>query len=138
MVQETCAPRCEQCGRFFKPKRSWHVYRFCSVKCRSVALGKRSRKGPAEFWAKVRKTGWCWLWLGSRYHRYGYFQAAGQRMAAHRYAYELVVGPVPSGLELDHLCGNRYCVNPAHLEAVTHQVNVARGGLAEANRRRKK
>lgn len=46
---------------------------------------------------------------------------------AHRLSYELFVGPIPDGYELDHLCRNRGCVNPAHLEAVTHRVNVLRG-----------
>ena len=46
---------------------------------------------------------------------------------AHRFAYELAYGPIPEGLELDHLCRNASCVRPTHLEAVTHQVNMVRG-----------
>jgi hypothetical protein len=49
---------------------------------------------------------------------------------AHRLSYEWLVGPVPEGMELDHLCRVRHCVNPSHLEVVTHSVNVIRGNEA--------
>jgi hypothetical protein len=80
-----------------------------------------------RFWAKVEKTDSCWLWTGSTRSAYGTFWN-GQRAAnAHRVAYELLVGPIPEGLELDHLCRVPTCVNPAHLEPVTHAENVRRG-----------
>lgn len=85
----------------------------------------------------------CWHWTGAVYqnprypqHKYGnYTQYFGREngksirraMVAHKFAYQTLVGEVPRGLELDHLCENKLCVNPAHLEAVTHQVNVVRG-----------
>lgn len=70
----------------------------------------------------------CWLWSGHKDQKgYGRFYWKGLNEYAHRWAYEYFVGAVPVGLELDHLCRNRGCVNPAHLEAVTHRVNVARG-----------
>ena len=85
------------------------------------------------FWFWVNKTDTCWLWEGNiATNSYGLYTAnfSGQRQTkrAHRLAYELMVGPIPDGLELDHLCRVRNCVNPAHLEAVTHQENVLRGG----------
>ena len=81
-----------------------------------------------RFWAKVDKTEGCWLWT-AYVNRDGYGRVSfNQTMRlAHRVAYELLVGPIPSGLELDHLCRVPACVNPAHLEPVTHQENIRRG-----------
>lgn len=72
----------------------------------------------------------CWTWSGSLAHGYGRLQVAGKSTMAHRFAYEHFVGPIPVGLELDHLCRNPACVNPTHLEPVTHAENVRRGDIA--------
>lgn len=70
----------------------------------------------------------CWLWQGTKtLAGYGQMRVAGVRMYTHRISYELNVGPIPAGLELDHLCSVRECCNPDHLDPVTHAVNVARG-----------
>lgn len=76
---------------------------------------------PCWPWKRVQKTGYA--------RGYGRFQlqSDSRNIMAHKASYEHFVGPVPEGLELDHLCRNRRCVNFAHLEAVTHAVNVARG-----------
>jgi hypothetical protein len=85
-----------------------------------------------RFWAKVEKTDGCWLWTASKVHNgYGNFYIGrdGERVIfayAHRVAYELLVGPIPNGLQLDHLCQVRHCVNPEHLEPVTQQENIRR------------
>ena len=71
----------------------------------------------------------CWIWTGALNER-GYGRAWGG--PAHRVFYERHVGQVPPGLELDHLCRNRACVNPAHLEPVTHAENMRRSALALA------
>lgn len=80
-----------------------------------------------RFWSKVDKTDGCWLWAGA-HDRYGYGQVrlASRLQLAHRVAFELTVGPIPDGLELDHLCRVRTCVNPSHLEPVTHKENLHR------------
>ena len=70
----------------------------------------------------------CWNWKAQRtWNGYGRFRLDGKLHYAHRVCYELVKGKIPEGLELDHLCRNRGCVRPGHLEAVTHQENVRRG-----------
>lgn len=69
----------------------------------------------------------CWQWTASKnQYGYGQFYIDGFMLRAHRAAYELIEGPIPDGLELDHLCKNRGCINPAHLDPVTHRENVQR------------
>jgi len=86
----------------------------------------------------IRK-GDCWEWTGSLFQGTGYAQvwADGTTRLGHRVVYELLVGPIPKGLELDHLCRVRSCVNPAHLEPVTHKVNMERGYAAVMLERRR-
>jgi hypothetical protein len=75
----------------------------------------------------VRKAEECWHWTGSKNNDgYGQVHIGRKTLLAHRLSYESFVGPVPAGLQLDHLCRNRACINPAHLEAVTGSVNVQR------------
>lgn len=76
----------------------------------------------------------CWLWQGyvdkKGYGRFGAGKPSGEQMA-YRFGWIMAFGPVPPGLELDHTCKVRRCVNPAHLEAVPHLVNVRRGASAQ-------
>jgi HNH endonuclease len=76
----------------------------------------------------LRSQRGCWLWTGSLNVVSGYPQVrlGGKVQGAHRAAYSMFVGPIPAGLELDHLCKTPPCVNPAHLEPVTRQENIAR------------
>jgi hypothetical protein len=75
----------------------------------------------------------CWLWTGAilpiGYGRVGSDKTAGRSISAHRVMYEQMVGPIPNGHEIDHKCRVRACVNPAHMEPVTHAENMRRGNL---------
>jgi len=85
------------------------------------------RTPQERFWAKVDKSGECWEWTASLSRGYGKFYLRGKYANAHRVSYEWLVGPVPDGLVLDHLCRNQACVRPEHLEPVTHMENCQRG-----------
>lgn len=96
---------------------------------------KTAEQRLSEF---VLVTGFCWLWTGELQDGYGYVKAhKTPRTTAHRYVYEYLVGPVPEGLQLDHLCRIRNCVNPDHLEPVTIAENVRRGQSFSARNKRK-
>lgn len=84
---------------------------------------------PAKlFWAKVDADGDCWEWMGARNPKgYGIFGTKGKNVYAHRFAWEILVGPIPDGLIIDHRCKNTPCVNPDHLEPVTYSENITRG-----------
>lgn len=91
---------------------------------------------PARLEAKIERVPFsgCWLWTGATYpNGYGHFKRPNLRktVSAHRGFYELLRGPIPAGLDLDHLCRVRCCVNPAHLEPVTRRENLRRGGVLE-------
>lgn len=94
---------------------------------------KRQKPGPKpvspelRFWSKVDKTESCWVWVAGKRRGYGHFFLNGNSISAHRFSYELLVSKIPEGLQLDHLCKNRSCVNPDHLEPVTLQENLRRG-----------
>jgi hypothetical protein len=80
-------------------------------------------------WSVDESSG-CWLWkgyVGKRGYAVYTKLIDGKRPIAHRYVYEALIGPIPEGMTLDHLCGHPSCVNPEHLEPVTLRENVLRG-----------
>ncbi len=100
-------------------------------------------KSPSTQWVSARErferlyipepnTG-CWIWIGVCEKKgYGHFKFAGRTLKAHRVSYEIYKGPIPHGLQIDHLCRVRCCVNPDHLEAVTCWENIRRGDTGKA------
>lgn len=86
-----------------------------------------------RFEKKITRTPTCWIWTGARHNGgYGNFWDGVRYMQAHRFAYMTWRGPIPQGLQLDHLCRNRSCVNPAHLESVDCRTNLLRGNTSPA------
>jgi hypothetical protein len=108
------------------------VIQSCAMPVTCAVVGDR-------FWPKVEITPDHWFWRASKDQLgYGRFRGSGRKggeLKAHRVAYELVKGSIPDGLELDHLCRIPACVNPEHLEPVTHAENLRRGVAARAVRR---
>lgn len=90
-----------------------------------------------RFWSRVVRPNdadQCWKWTGSHIKRgYGTLYVDGRMRYVHRLAYEMHVGPIGTGLELDHLCRNVGCLNPRHLEPVTHRENLLRGDTITAH-----
>ena len=88
-----------------------------------------------RFMKFVEKTDACWVWQGCRHQGYGQINTGSRKdgtrrvKGAHIVSYNLFKGEIPNGLEIDHLCRNRACVNPDHLEAVPHQVNTVRSPI---------
>lgn len=80
-----------------------------------------------RIWSKVDATGDCWEWTAGKNQGYGKVTAGKMSRLAHRVVYELLVGPIPPGMDYDHLCRNRGCVNPDHAEIVAPVINTLRG-----------
>jgi len=88
-----------------------------------------------RFWSKVKKSNNCWEWISAKTEAgYGEFYYKGKPVYAHRLSYELLIGEIPDGLHIDHLCRNRGCVNPEHLEPVKQGENLRRGEHVNQNK----
>lgn len=94
---------------------------------------------PTRFWAKVApKPDGCWVWTAAHVaDGYGNYKLDGRAQRAHRVAYQALVGEIPEGMTLDHLCRRRDCVNPGHMEVVSRRENTIRGEGATARNSRK-
>jgi len=127
-----CIARCE-CGTE-REVRLGNVSGGMSLSCGCIKRpGRPPRAVPDKFWPRVDRgdMSGCWPWLaGINQYGYGILWHGGRNQMAHRIAYELLVGPIPSGLTIDHLCRNRRCVNPAHMEPVTREENSRRGAAS--------
>lgn len=121
-----------------KAKRGWcnsHYQRWrASGNPGSGPVNAPNRPDHERFWEKVDRTGDCWVYTGSLSEKgYGIFwsNAENRTMRAHRFAFEDQVGPIPDGLQLDHLCRNPACCRPSHLEVVTPAENTRRGNAGK-------
>lgn len=96
-------------------------------------LAASERRSVERFFSKVTAVplAGCWLWMGCCSNGYGHMRRQKRCVLAHRFSYELHKGPIPEGLELDHLCRIPSCVNPDHLEPVTSAENTRRGRWGE-------
>lgn len=136
IIKATGFRTCRACRHLTEADRRREARERLGVPSRPKTLSERLA-------ARIRvddETG-CHVWFGTiNHHGYGRITApsdwAKTKIATHRAAWVLANGPIPIGLELDHLCRNRSCCNPAHLELVTHRENVARGDAPPAHRSR--
>jgi hypothetical protein len=125
------AKPCERCGKLFGKsyrysRKQWDAQRVCSKACYQVWRMEPVAARMERFSMPEPTTG-CTLWLGDTKDGYGVlYESSKKRLRAHRVAYETARGSIPDGLELDHLCCNKLCVNPDHLEPVTHSENTKR------------
>lgn len=105
-------------------------------------MRKGQRPSPKEgiLTRLSRSSEWrgdCRVWLRTTTNGYGFLGVGDKNKSAHRAAYEVFVGPIAEGLQIDHLCRNRDCINPAHLEPVTQRENILRGDAPPARAARK-
>lgn len=133
---------CDQCGAGFRAKPSGdRVPAYCSRRCMGLAQRRPAQLSNAELQAKIEANSipipfsGCWVWLGATSRGYGNIYIGGGRTGynerVHRVAFEIANGPIPEGLQLDHLCRVPGCWNPAHLEAVSAAVNTQRRVITE-------
>lgn len=146
-MAECSVPECARRPRSrFQPLCGMHYERQ-----RLTGTTERSTRTEADrFWSKVSKTDTCWLWTAALTHGYGTFRRSdGGTIGAHRFAWESLVGPIPDGMQVDHVCHNddpdclvvldclhRRCVRPSHLRLASNAENSRAGKGGEINAQR--
>lgn len=109
-----------------------HQHRTAGVVTRRLPAGLGLRE-KVLLGARIDDATGCWNWTRTiQPNGYGRISIDGRLVYVHRAAYEAFVGPIPDGLDIDHLCRNRRCCNPEHLEAVTRRTNLLRGDTITA------
>jgi hypothetical protein len=132
MGKPTCS--IEDCDKPVK-SRNWCQQHYDSWRRRGAPLAPAPPPLVERFWSNVDASGDCWEWTGrTGLNGYGRFQNGQRANMAHRWAWEHLVGQIPEGMQIDHLCRNHPCVNPDHLRVVTPLENAAAGyGIIRAN-----
>ena len=123
------AGACPKCHReTFLASRGSEMCRACAASIASQQAARANETTTdSKFERYVDRRSGCWIWAGHRYSNgYGAISHERKQVLAHRWSYERFVGPIPAGLVIDHLCRNKSCVNPEHLEPVTSRENSRR------------
>ena len=127
----------EGCGRPFYAKdlcNGHYIQHRKGQELRPLRPSSRGRPLEQRFWVKVKKTPGCWEWTAATTSNgYGQFSVDGRYRRAHRVAWEMTNGPIPEGMELDHRCANKRCVNPAHLRVTTRSQNMQHRTINQRN-----
>lgn len=125
--------RVEGCGLPVRAQKRCALHYQRAVRSGEIQTAKRVPV-DSRFWSYVARSATCWTWTGATSDQgYGVFAVRHHvQVKAHRFAFEITRGPIPAGLVLDHLCRNRSCVNPSHLEPVDNVENVMRGYSPQA------
>lgn len=111
-----------------------HYIRFMKGTDMDAPLRELDATDEERFWAKVDKSGECWTWMGATLPGgYGVFRIGGRNRVAHRVSWTWSNGAPAPGMEVDHMCFNRPCVNPAHLRLLTHAENGQNRASANSN-----